>query len=386
MRIDELTRGALRRLRAALRPGAIAASDAGAISRTIDLDDPRISLDPFGWYERLRAEGAVVHLPRHDAWIVLTYAAAQRVLSDAQRFSNSPYAFLDPVMLGADPPAHGPVRRIVSRRFNGEMLRRLEGEAAAIANDRIGSAFDIVADYARPISRATAATLIGLEAGALARVDAAEDAVADGREGGFDLLLRTLDAEAPTAEAFHVFRGEGLSDAQARSLVRLLWVASTATTARTIAHCGLRLLSDPHLQEDLRSRPEGIPAFIDEVVRLAPPELLLKREAIRETSLQGVTIPAGGKILISIGAANRDPAVYQEPAQFAAGRAPPSLAFGTGIHACVGGPLSRRIVATALATLLERTSRLAPAEPLDSLPFIHAMVVRAPARLHVLTT
>jgi cytochrome P450 len=352
----------------------------------VSFDDPRVSSDPFTWYERLRAEGGILFLPRHESWIVLNYQTARAILADPEHFSSAPFAFIDPVMLGADPPEHGVVRRIVSRRFNGEMLRSLEAGARERAAMLLAPEMDIVGDFARPISRRTAAALIGFDDDALLAAELAEDEVAEQRPDAFNRLLATLDGLAPRSAAYGDFTGEGqdsLSDSQARSVVRLLWVASTATTERTITQAVLRLLETPALQEQLRKNPGEIPAFVDEVIRLAPPELFLRRVVRKDAILEGVTLRADAQILISLGAANRDASVYPEPARFAPGRSPPSLGFGAGIHACVGGPLSRRIVAAAIGILLGRTSNVKPAEPLSSIPMLHAMVVFTPMRLKV---
>src|SRR3954470_25076592 len=99
------------------------------LSAEVDLESPAVSLNPVPTYEALRREGPIVYLPRHDFWLVLGYDAAKEIFSEPARFSSAPYAFIDPAMLATDPPRHGPVRKIVSRVFAGDTLRRLEALA-----------------------------------------------------------------------------------------------------------------------------------------------------------------------------------------------------------------------------------------------------------------
>jgi pimeloyl-[acyl-carrier protein] synthase len=381
MHVAQLARGALRRLRSF---AAGAQEPSTVTSATISFDDPRFSKDPFHWYEVLRAEGGVLFLPRHASWIVLNYPTARAILMDPEQFSSAPFGFIDPVMLGADPPGHGAIRRVVSRRFNGDVLRNLEAGACEHAAALLAPEIDVVRDFARPISRRTAAALIGFEGEALRTLEGAEDEVAEQRPQAFNRLLETLDELAWRSVAFRQFAAEGadrISEAEARSIVRLLWVASTATTERTIAQAAFRLIQDPTLQIRLREAPGEIPQFVDEVIRLAPPELFLRRQARRDAVLEGVKIASGAQILISLGAANRDPSVYSDPTRFQLGRSPPSLGFGAGIHSCVGGPLSRRIVAAAVQTLLACTDRMTSAEDMSAISMLHAMEVFTPRTL-----
>jgi cytochrome P450 len=364
-----------------LRGGAATSSFAA----TIDLDDPAISIDPFQYYEKLRREGEMVFLPRHDAWLVLGHVAAKTILAQPDVFSNAPYAFIDPVMLAADPPRHGPIRRIVSRRFGGETLRRLEDMAAALTLELLRPELDIVADFARPLSRRVAGALIGFDDGILGRIAHAEEAAAG--PDAFAAACAAVDEVAHEARMFDdlLRDGEGIVGRdEARSLVRLLWFASTATTERTVAHCVLRLLEDPALHRRLRSEPRLSAAFAEEVTRLNPPEILIRRRAARTTMVAGATIPEAATVQICLAAANRDPACFEAPAELRLDRgAAANLSFGSGIHACVGAQLTRRVVAAAMHAFLASSERLRPLQPLETVPWVHAMIVRAPRALRV---
>lgn len=354
------------------------------LSRTIDLDDPRIAADPFPHYDRLRLEGDIVHLPRHGFWIVLGHEAARSIFRQPELFSNRGYEQIDHVLLAADPPRHGPVRKILSQQFGGEALRRIGGLIGTAAAGLLRPELDIVSDYARPLSRMAARELIGFDEATELEIALLETEPADSPEG-FARRAEGLDRLADRAMSFQALVRDGaglLSAGDVRSLVRLMWLASTATTERTIAHAVLRLLREPDLKRRLSADRGLLPAFIDETLRLHPAENLIRRVATRNASQFGADIAEGAFVQICLPAANRDPRWIDAPNAFRLDRGPvQSLSFGSGIHQCVGGPLTRRMVAAALEPLLGRD--LHPAVPLDRIAHTHTMIALAPRELPV---
>ena len=357
------------------------------LSATIDLDDPQVSQDPFPWYEMLRAEGAVVHLTRHDFWLVLGYEEARQVFAQPEFFSSSPYTYVDTAMLSVDPPLHGPVRRIVGRAFSGATLRGLEQQAAQLADALISKELEIVRDFARPISRQVAASLIGFDEAALDALVRAEEETATASENAFQLLCTAIDSIAPRAALRKKLLRDGdglISEDDAGSLVRLLWLASTATTERTISQCVLRLVEDPSLADRLRREPDLISAFVEEVLRLAPPENLIQRRSVGHATIGRTAIPPGAAVQICLPAVNRDPGRYDAAGALRLDRSSAgNLSFGSGIHQCVGGPMTRRVVNAAMAAFIRRSSGLRALTPLEEVKWVHAMMVRAPQELRV---
>lgn len=357
------------------------------LSKTLDLEDRHVSADPFPVYEQLRREGEVVHLPRHGFRLVLGYEAAKEVFAAPDRFSSAPYEFVDRTMLSADPPRHGPVRRIVSRAFDGEALRTAELLAAETVMALFKPRMEVVRAFARPVSRAVAAGLIGFDAEALETIAGVEDgAEASGAPDAFGQVCAILDSLAPRAGMFSRFSEDGaplLGPEDVRSLVRLLWLASTATTERTLSHAIFRLAQDPALHQRLRQEPELVPAFVEEVVRLNPPENLIRRRAVAATQLAGASIPAGAEVNICLPAANRDPSVFDGPAELRLDRSGKgNLSFGSGIHHCIGAPLTRRVVGAAVGAFI----RASEAPRLDGdVKWLHAMIVLAPSELRIAT-
>jgi cytochrome P450 len=117
------------------------------------------------------------------------------------------------------------------------------------------------------------------------------------------------------------------------------------------------------------------------VLRLFPAELFLRRVSTTEAEVEGVTIPAGAQVLISLPGANRDPAAFDEPDAFAPGRNIPHLSFGSGIHTCVGGPLNRKVTLAVLQELLAATRSFELDCPRHAVPFTAVMVAYAPRAL-----
>jgi len=351
------------------------------LAATIDLGDPRVAADPFPHYEELRRAGPVHYLARHDFWIVLGYDAVKAAFDRPDDFSNQVYDDVDSVLLAADPPRHTPIRRAVSRLFSGDALARLTAFAEAEAERLARPEIDVVADYAVPFTQAVAAELIGFDEGAVASL---RGALAP--ETPFRETVACLDRIAGQARSYEKFRQPdygGFSDREARSLVRLLWLAATTTTERTIVHATLRLLRDDGLRARVAAGPALLPALVEEVLRLNPAESLIRRVTTRDTELGGVAIPAGASVQLCLPAANRDPARFPEPASVRLDRPQKQhLAFGFGLHFCPGAGLARRLVPVALAALLRRPG-LRPREPLDRLSWVATTSTLVPRRMLV---
>jgi cytochrome P450 len=373
----------MKRLLGLLRRGAVSKPP---LSRTVRLDDPKVSIDPCPTYEALRREGDVVYLERHGFWLVLGHEAAREVFAAPDRYSSSPYDFVDGgVMLSADPARHGPVRRAVSRAFGGEALRRAEQLAERTAAGLSQPQMEVVREFARPVSRAVAADLIGFDSQAMTALGQVEDELdASGAPDGFARACSAIDELAPHATMYIRFAEEIpglLGTEELRHLIRLLWLASTATTARTISHAVLRLVDDPAMYRRLHEQQGLVPSFVEEVARLDPPENLLRRCATSMTNLAGSSIPEGTEVNICLPAVNRDPALFDSPSELRLGRDDRGkLSFGSGIHHCIGGPMARRVVAAAVRAFVR------PPEPPrleGTVQWTHALIAKAPRELWI---
>ena len=351
--------------------------------RPLDLSGDPIALDPFTHYARLRRRGPVHWLPHHGVWIVLGYEDVKTAFEQPEVFSNKPYADIDSVLLAADPPDHRATRTLISRHFSAEALSRLTEVAEHSALRRLGGEIDGVKDYGRLISRDVGAAIIGWDDEVVAEIDRLDE------ETALPTLIATLDrlADRSTITTQLVADGGGaITPDEARSLVRLLWLAATTTTERVIGRGILRLLEEPRVRGALMADRSLMPAFVEEVTRLHPPEHMVPRLTRAAVRLGGVEIPSGSIVHLCVSAANRDPAIYSSPDELRLDRpVRRHFAFGAGIHSCVGAPLTRRVVAMALNTLLDRSPGFEAAEPLSGLDYFSTMTALSPRRLLIRT-
>lgn len=331
------------------------------------IDRPSSDLPRF--QELLRA-GPIHPQPDGHSWLVLGYHAVREVLTDPVRFSSRPHASIDEVLLGASPPRHSRVRRavtpILASHATAAVLRDFEEQAADLVRDR----FDLVAGYAVPLTEFLGSRLLGIDRATFGAILSAlsHERTAPGAVRGrawADLKRSDFCRELiASPEAL-------LSEAEAVSVTGLLAMAATETTERLIVRCGVILLQRPKLRATLIGKPDRISPFIEEVLRLFPPEPTLLRETTGPVTLAGATIPGGAELRLSVATANRDPARFSEPESLRPGRRKGNhLSFGGGIHQCIGAGIGRRAAAAALKVLLRRAPDFTSPEPLESLPLI----------------
>jgi cytochrome P450 len=346
---------------------------------TIDLASAALARDPFSHYEELRRTGSVQFLARHNAWIILGYDDVHSALTRPDLFSSQPYDEVDAVLLGADPPEHHTIRRIVSRYFAPDAIERLCAFAEQHAVSLLKPRLDVVRDYGLPLSEAVAARLLGFDDNA---VDAIHAAHAESSELG--PYTHALDRIAGRATMYQRLLADGLGDADVRSLIRVLWLASTTTTERVIANCVMHLLQHDDVRRAVERDLELIPSFVDEVTRLHPPEHMVPRVTSESVHLGDTTIPAGQRVYLCLAAANRDPAKFEDASMLRLDRSPTRhFSFGFGIHHCVGATLGRREIITAVRTLLTRAPRFRAVGPLKKVSYFSTLTNHPIERLVV---
>jgi cytochrome P450 len=345
--------------------------------------------DPYPAYAEARARGPVLE----DAWagapIVLSHALVEAVLRDPRssadpRSSPALAARLGPAadafagnLLTSDPPAHTRLRSAVNRFFTPRSVARIEHRVAAIVDAAIaplldGQPIDLVADVARPIPIAVIAELfdIGvagaevLAAETPALVDALEPNPTSARLEAFAAAALTVMLElVPIIAARRTEPGEdlvsalihadaGLGDAEIAQLCLLLLAAGHETTANLIGNGTLALLQHPEQRGRLAEDPSLVPGAVEEMLRYEGPIQAIARVATIDRRLGDIVVPAGQQLLLALGAANRDPERHAHPDAFDITRSRPThLAFGHGIHFCVGAGLARLEAAHAFRRL-----------------------------------
>ncbi|MGH0034720.1 MAG: cytochrome P450 [Myxococcota bacterium] len=399
--------------------------------------------DPYPLYRRLRDEAPVHHSPSADVHCVSRHEDVVAVLRDHGAFSSSAMqsvlmsADVGPLgprsllmlarffwkvrtspfrlqragsLVSTDPPRHDTMRRIVARGFTPRRIASWEPRARAVVNEQLRGLgerprFDVVRELAIPLPTTLIAELLGVEperrddfkrwsdaiisvVSGSARHDPVESGLLEGfgdlfgylrgvvrrrrREPGDDLVSLLVDP-----------RQEGVLDELGIvQFVVLLLVAGNETTTNLIGNAVHALLDRPDALERAVSEPGRIPALVEEALRFDSPIQVLFREATRDVEIAGRRIPKGATVAPLLGSANRDERRYPEPDRFDLERDTSGhVAFGFGVHFCLGAALARleaRVALEALLPELHRFKRAGPAAPL-----IDSFVVRGRSSLEL---
>jgi len=341
--------------------------------------------DAHALYAEARARSPVCFDPKQNAWIVLGYEPVLACLKDVERLSNDPVAEFDPFVVGGDPPVHTKYRRILQ-----DSVRHLDKLAVAefagawldrfFARTISGAPFDAVADLAVPLVDELAGHLVGLTPDEVVFFKSLRpenrahvrsfDQVTQEFFGG--IINRESSAQRGGAlqAILRNIEGSELSEREAVSLLRLLWIGGTATS-NLFNPSALRLLAVyPSVQSQLRENPGLVPAFISEALRLEGPTTTVPRRAKTDFELCGQMIRQNDALQICLLSANSDPAFFPEPHKIdlrrPAGR---QLAFGFGIHHCLGGYIAKALAETVVARTLLAGPHLQWAEASDGLDY-----------------
>jgi cytochrome P450 len=384
--------------------------------------DPAVLASPWEYYRALRERAPVFRDPFTGVFHVATYDLVLEVLRDVDAYSNrfapamaagtraalagdpelaalseQAYPAVD-TLLTADPPEHRRFRGLVNKAFTPRRVDGLEPEIGRLARELIdgfaaAGRCEVLAQFAVPLPLAVIADQLGVPRADLPSFKRWTDgftAQLSGMAFGEDAkeaVRRIVEFQryfaARVEEARRAPREDVISDlVRARldgerpldmpetlSILQQLLVAGNETTASAIAEGLLLLIRNPEQEALVRRDPALLANLVEEVLRLATPTTSMWRKVTRDASLGGVAIPQGSLLLLRFASANRDEARFPDPDRFDVRRANASehLAFGHGIHFCLGAALARKELRLAFGALLERLEgfRLAPgaAEP-----------------------
>jgi cytochrome P450 len=368
--------------------------------------------DPYPVYALARSEQPVFHTPAYDLWVVTRYDDVLQVLKDHDTFSStgalksSPEPFPPevrevlaegwpdmPYIIEIDPPLHDRIRGLVTKAFTPRRIAELEPRVAEIASGLIDGfaaegRVDVIDCFAWPLPLRVLGDLLGLPEDDLGRL----------HQWGTDWLLlqqpgppeRRVEHARGLVEMQRYFvraleerereprddlmgalverRAESdppLSLPEVAGLPLDLMVAGHVTVTRAIGSALALVFRHPELARQLLD-PATAPQAIEEILRLESPAQGLFRRTTREVKLGEATLPAGARVMVHFGSANRDECVFASADRLDPGREELGrhVAFGKGIHFCIGAPLARVELRTALPLLLERLPGLrAAAEP-----------------------
>ena len=392
--------------------------------------DPRVRNDPYPYYAALRRDAPVYRVPGLGLWAVSRHEDVLTILRRPDLFSQAAMGAAvrrgadfapaerqheapDPnaaSVIGSDPPEHTRLRNIVNRGFTPRRIAALEGRVREIAS-RLAERFisagecDVVADYAVPLPVTVIAELLGVDPDRQedfkrwsdAMIRAAFDSPSE-EEGAHitqclvevnDYLETVMDArrECPAEDLVstlvHAEAVDGtLTSDELKIFVFTLLAAGNVTTTNLVANATRALVEHPAELAKVTGAPSLIPSLVEEALRYDAPVQWLLRTASRDVELAGVTIPAGSIVAPLFASANRDERVFAEPDRFDVTRGPRDhVAFGHGIHFCLGAALARLEARVAFETLLPRVRNPVLAE--EQLTWVDSLIMRGPKRLRL---
>jgi cytochrome P450 len=361
--------------------------------------------DPHPAYRAMRERGRVIRDPSGTHWVVTGYDETKQVLTDA-RFGEAagrggrirvsltniegPDGLLGRVetMLSSDPPEHTRLRRLVSKAFTPrsiELLRlRIQEIVDGLLDGLEGRAeFDLISELAWPLPITVIAEMLGVPAEDRASFKRWSDemvATLGGRSVGPAVFEQARQANRELAEYFSRVvaerrasprddlisglvaaeeQGQVLSEDEILGTLALLLVAGNETTTHLIGNGMLALFENPDEMARVRDDPKLLPSAVDELLRCAGPVLTTRRVARADVEVGGQKIARGEVVVTTVAAANRDPRKYADPDRLDVSRsAADHVAFGDGIHFCLGAPLARAEGEIAIGSLLRRFPRL----------------------------
>ena len=354
-------------------------------STDVDLWSDAVLADPYPTYARLRDRGAVLRLDRHDLYALTRFDAVRSALTDWETFSSAAGTGVEPAgneeqgesILSSDPPAHTRHRRTLAAQLSPRSLAadaaQIERTARTLVERAIGrGTIDVVADLARPYALAVLGDVVGLgQDGREQLPEWSERAFnvfgpANERSAGAVPAIQELVAHAATmAEPGRIRPGtrgaELVERGEPLNITYYTW-PGLSTIVDALGSAVHLFARHPEQWDLVRADPSLIPSAFQEVLRLHAPVHYFTRRTTTSVAIDGVEIPGQSRVLVMYGSANRDERRYPHPDRFDVTRNPTDqLAFGRGVHHCVGANLAKLEAHALLGALAERVARFTPA-------------------------
>jgi len=414
-----------------------AGADIGCPVGAVNFFDPEINNCPYPAYRTMRDEAPVWLDERLGMFHITRYDDVMMVLKDTERFpsgmkrrrgpedrANKIKALYEekgwvpaPTLAGRDDPEHKQMRGLFNHAFRPKRIKELEPTLSSLAHDLIDDFIEVGrCDWVKSFAVPLPLLMIGMQMGAdpkdIWRIKAWTDAWVQ-RLGMMQTEAEAIWSTEQEIEAQHYFQAifdrlrENPEDSLISDLVNTeipewgrtltneelhaemmadTFVGGSETSTNAIS-AGIWLLGKNRDQWDLlRSDPDRyVPIMVEEVLRLEGPVQRLFRSVAVDVELHGVTIPAGSMVVINYAAANRDERFFERPAEFDLSREDSRrhLAFGFGVHHCLGAPLARRELAHSFRSFVDRIADFRLVEADNDYAIAHNYSLRALKELHI---
>jgi cytochrome P450 len=363
------------------------------------------TLEPFPWYHHMRDEAPVAYDAERGSWNVFRFDDVKRVLTEYASFSSDFSGAsgrsdqpLGSSIISTDPPRHRQLRSLVTQAFTPRAVQQLAPRIATLVDELLAGVarrgrMDIIDDLAYPLPVIVIAELLGIPAQDRAQFKAWSDAIVTGAAGAsagggdvqqqmgrYFMQLVAQRRQEPRDDLISgllvaEIDGVRLSEVELLGFCVLLLIAGNETTTNLIGNAVLCFHDQPELQERLRRDPDLLAPTIEEVLRYRSPVQSMFRFAASDVELAGQPIRRGQRVIAWIGSANRDDRQFALADQFLPTRTPNQhLAFGHGVHFCLGAPLARLEARIALTALVNRLPALRRADAAPLVPMASTIV------------
>jgi cytochrome P450 len=359
--------------------------------RTFDIYDEKTPVVMDDVFDYARAKCPVPHVDANEGYYLVTrYQDVRAVLTDDATFSSRggksqpSHQLLDMPPIDVDPPIHNDYRKLLNRFFSKAGLAKHEPAIREIARSLVDGfvergRIEILGDYATPLTSATLCRVIlnlddeELTRTATARVEGIGGSNSAQAWQELTAFLIELMAERGRSEHDDVLtavmkgsvEGRPLTDEDKLGVMMILFLGGLDTTRAAISSITRHLVLEPSLQDRLRD-PEWVTRDLDEFLRLDSVVTCLARTVTGPTELGGTPLGAGDRVLVHYYAANHDPGQFANPRSLDFERERnPHVAFGLGVHRCIGSNLARMQIRVAFEELLSRVENIRPADPAE---------------------
>lgn len=396
--------------------------------------NPQTQQCPFSFYKQVREEAPVYYMPDMGMYLITSYDLMRDVLKDSETFSNripesgansmshfeeaekiikeKGFGRFMPTIVNNDPPGHGVYRGLVDQAFRAGRIRQMESYVEQIVRELIDSfendgACEVISQFAVPVPMYVIADQLGVPRENFQRFKEWSDAWVAGlglpkpEEEMVEAAELIVEMQHYMIDRIHerrkepqndmlsdlaraTYNGERpLEDREVLSIVEQILVAGNETTTNGIGNGLLTLSKNREVQDRIRQDPGLVTKFTEEVLRWESPVQGLFRYAKKDTTLAGVDIPKGSRLMVRYAAANRDPSKFECPEDLNIDRKNNGahLAFGSGIHHCVGSQLARVEMQASFKAWLARFSSFELDQPEDTIQYHMSFALRGPQSL-----